>query len=412
MDFSHSDKVRDLQERVTLHGSVRLSGRSRFTRNWKQSARRQSLAAPKVMEDLKEKAKAHGLVEPVPAAFRTWRRSHQSRIRAACARSWGARTSRPRPSIARRRTPATWKCWPATRRPSSSSNGSSRCSRADPLRFCDDRAGCRLERCHQHQSAIVVRDGDSYVINGRKWWTSGAGDPRCEILIFMGKTNPEAGAHSQQSMILVPMKTPGVKVLRTLTVFGYDHAPHGHAESISSTCACRRRTCCSARDAVSRSRRAGLGPAASIIACADRRRRTRAGMLCKRAQLARRVRQARVGAGRDAGAHCRSAHHDRSGRWLVLNAAYMMDTVGNRAAKQEIAMIKVAAPTWPARSSTGPFRCTAAAASAMISFWRRLRRRAHAAARRRSGRSASRADRQAGTWRYRPRDASPECGSK
>ena len=79
------------------------------------------------------------------------------------------------------------------------------------------------------QSAIV-RDGDSYVINGRKWWTSGAGDPRCEILIFMGKTNPEAGRHSQQSMILVPMKTPGVKVLRTLTVFGYDHAPHGHAE--------------------------------------------------------------------------------------------------------------------------------------------------------------------------------------
>src|SRR6202034_1534249 len=76
----------------------------------------------------------------------------------------------------------------------------------------------------------IVRDGDSYVINGRKWWTSGAGDPRCEILIFMGKTNPEAGRHSQQSMILVPMKTPGVKVLRTLTVFGYDHAPHGHAE--------------------------------------------------------------------------------------------------------------------------------------------------------------------------------------
>src|ERR1700750_1289914 len=76
----------------------------------------------------------------------------------------------------------------------------------------------------------IVRDGDSYVINGRKWWTSGAGDPRCEILIFMGKTNPEAGRHSQQSMILVPMKTPGVKVLRTLSVFGYDHAPHGHAE--------------------------------------------------------------------------------------------------------------------------------------------------------------------------------------
>ena len=79
--------------------------------------------------------------------------------------------------------------------------------------------------------ASIVRDGDDYVINGRKWWTSGAGDPRCKILIFMGKTAPDdPDRHRQQSMILVPMDTPGVKIERMLTVFGYDDAPHGHAE--------------------------------------------------------------------------------------------------------------------------------------------------------------------------------------
>src|SRR5580704_1410880 len=76
----------------------------------------------------------------------------------------------------------------------------------------------------------IVRDGAHYVINGRKWWTSGAGDPRCELLIFMGKTDPSAALHSQQSMILVPMSTPGVRRLRQLHVFGYDHAPHGHSQ--------------------------------------------------------------------------------------------------------------------------------------------------------------------------------------
>src|SRR6266403_3680248 len=76
----------------------------------------------------------------------------------------------------------------------------------------------------------IVRDGDEYVINGRKWWSSGAGDPRCKIAIFMGKTDPSAPTHKQQSMILVPLDTPGVKIVRMLTVFGYDHAPHGHAE--------------------------------------------------------------------------------------------------------------------------------------------------------------------------------------
>ena len=78
--------------------------------------------------------------------------------------------------------------------------------------------------------ASIIRDGDAYIINGRKWWSSGAGDPRCKIAIFMGKSDHSAPRHKQQSMILVPMETPGVKIVRMLSVFGYDHAPHGHGE--------------------------------------------------------------------------------------------------------------------------------------------------------------------------------------
>ena len=78
--------------------------------------------------------------------------------------------------------------------------------------------------------ARIARDGDDYVINGRKWWISGAGDPRCKVYIFMGKTDPDAPRHSQQSMILVPADAPGIKVTRPLNVFGYDDAPHGHME--------------------------------------------------------------------------------------------------------------------------------------------------------------------------------------
>jgi acyl-CoA dehydrogenase len=102
----------------------------------------------------------------------------------------------------------------------------------------------------------IERDGDHYVINGRKWWSSGAGDPRCAIFIVMGKTAPDSpDKYRQQSMILVPRDTPGLTIKRMLPVFGFDDAPHGHASCCSRTCGCRRRTSCSARAAASRSRR-------------------------------------------------------------------------------------------------------------------------------------------------------------
>ena len=191
----------------------------------------------------------------------------------------------------------------------------------------------------------IVRDGDSYVINGRKWWTSGAGDPRCEILIFMGKTNPEAGRHSQQSMILVPTKTPGVKVLRTLSVFGYDHAPHGHAEVDFVNVRVPAANILLGEGRGFEIAQGRLGPGRihhcmRTIGVAERALE----MMCKRSQT-------RVAFGKklsEQGVTLERIAESRimidQVRWLVLNAAYMMDTVGNRAAKAEIAMIKVAAP--------------------------------------------------------------------
>ena len=192
----------------------------------------------------------------------------------------------------------------------------------------------------------IVQDGSDYVINGRKWWTSGAGDPRCEILIFMGKTNPEASRHSQQSMVLVPMNAPGVKRLRLLTVLGYDHAPHGHGELEFHDVRVPMENILLGAGRGFEIAQGRLGPGRihhcmRLIGVAERALE----LLCRRAQ-------SRVAFGKplsEQGVTLERIAESRimidQARWLVLNAAYMMDTVGNRAAKQEIAMIKVAAPT-------------------------------------------------------------------
>jgi acyl-CoA dehydrogenase len=184
------------------------------------------------------------------------------------------------------------------------------------------------------------------VINGRKWWTSGAGDPRCEILIFMGKTNPEASRHSQQSMVLVPMNTPGVKRLRLLTVLGYDHAPHGHGELDFIDVRVPMENILLGAGRGFEIAQGRLGPAAYTIACAS------SGSPNGRLELCAAARSQRVAFGKplsEQGVTLERIAESRimidQARWLVLNAAYMMDTAGNRAAKQEIAMIKVAAPT-------------------------------------------------------------------
>ncbi|HLG88695.1 MAG TPA: acyl-CoA dehydrogenase family protein [Alphaproteobacteria bacterium] len=191
----------------------------------------------------------------------------------------------------------------------------------------------------------IRRDGDEYVINGRKWWTSGAGDPRCKILIFMGKTNPEAPKHQQQSMILVPRDTPGVTFMRHLNVFGYDHAPHGHMEVDFKDVRVPVANILLGEGRGFEIAQGRLGPgrihhAMRMIGLAERALE----MMCKRTKT-------RVAFGKPVSEQtvtleriAESRIMIDQARLLVLKAAYMMDTVGNKEARAEIAMIKVAAP--------------------------------------------------------------------
>ncbi len=228
----------------------------------------------------------------------------------------------------------------------------------------------------------IERQGDEYVVNGRKWWSSGAGDPRCKIYIVMGKSDPDnADRHKQQSMILVPADAKGVKVLRALTVFGYDDAPHGHMEVELENVRVPVSNMLLGEGRGFEIAQGRLGPGRihhcmRIIGQAERALE----LMCKRLQ-------ARVAFGKPVAEQ--SVWHERlaesrilieQARLLTLKAAFMMDTVGNKAARAEIAMIKVLAPNaaqqiidWAIQAHGGGGVSQAAPVAWMYAFNRTLR---------------------------------------
>ncbi|MEI2361094.1 acyl-CoA dehydrogenase [Priestia megaterium] len=344
MYFSYSDKVVKLQKELTSFMEEHIYPNERLYEQQLNEQPSRWSAVPSVMEELKEKAKQAGLwnlflpeseygagltnVEYAPLCEIMGRS-----IIGPEAFNCGAPDTGNMEVLVRYGTPEQKEKW---LKPLLNGDIRSCFSMTEPDVGSSDATNIQCS---------IVREGDEYVINGRKWWSSGAGDPRCKIAIVMGKSDFTASKYEQQSMILVPLNTPGVKIERMLPVFGYDHAPHGHAEIHYDNVRVPASNMLLGEGKGFAIAQGRLGPGRihhcmRLIGAAERALEE----LCKRIQSRSTFNKLLSQQGVIQEWVAESRIEIEQARLLTLKAAYMMDTVGNKKARKEIAMIKVMAP--------------------------------------------------------------------
>ncbi len=347
MDFAYSEKVKDLAARVTHFMDENVyAAEPAFAAEVEANRKRGNAWVPtKAMEELKSKARAAGLWNlflPESELGAGLTNLEYAPLCEIMGRSWiapeafncNAPDTGNMEVLVRYGTEAQKKQW------------------LEPLLRGEIRSGFAMTEPDVASSdatnieASIDRDGSDYVINGRKWWTTGGPDPRCKILIFMGKTDPaNSDRHRQQSMILVPVDTPGVRLVRVLPVFGYDDAPHGHAEFDFDNVRVPAANLLLGEGRGFEIAQGRLGPGRihhcmRLIGQAERALEAMCRRASTRFTFGRAVADQTVTQERIANARILI---DQA-RFLVLHAAWKMDVAGNKAAKKEIAMIKVAAP--------------------------------------------------------------------
>ena len=342
MNFEYSDKVKELQEKLTNFMNEHVyKNESVYKEEVEKGGR---WCVPKIMEDLKSKAKAQGLwnlflpesdlgagltnTEYAPLCEIMGRSPIGAEVFNCSAPDTGNMEV-----LVRYGTKEQQDKW---LKPLLNGEIRSAFAMTEPAVASSDASNIQ---------ASIERKGNEYIINARKWWTSGALDPRCKIMIFMGKTDPKAEKYKQQSMILVPIDTQGVKVLRHLTVFGYDHAPHGHAEVDFKDVKVPASNILLGEGRGFEIAQGRLGPGRihhcmRLIGQAERALE----LMINRAK-------SRVAFGKPVSEQgvimhdiAESRAEIEQARLLVLKTAHMMDTVGNKIARKEISMIKVVAP--------------------------------------------------------------------